>query len=182
MFARTSRLFLRPGWVDDAPALATLLNNANVSCALARVPHPYTLNDAEAFLGEPRAPDDVTCLIFKRTPSAELIGGIGLVQNDAGFELGYWLTQRHWGEGYATEAGAAVLQTAYRALRIERVIARHSLDNPASGKVLRKLGFKPTGHIRMMHSLARGCEMPCAEYAIDLSATGERDMPHPIAA
>jgi len=182
MFARTSRLFLRPGWADDAPALAALLNDANVSCALARVPHPYTLRDAEVFLGQPRSSYDVTCLIFRRSPSAELIGGIGLMHSNVGFELGYWLTQRHWGQGYATEAGAAVLQTAHRALRIERVIARHSLDNPASGRVLRKLGFKPTGHIQQMHSLARGCDMPCAEYAINLAATDDHNVWHPIAA
>ena len=54
----------------------------------------------------------------------------------AGHELGYWLTPDAWGRGYATEAGEAVLAMARHALGLQRLDARHFVDNPASGRVL----------------------------------------------
>jgi RimJ/RimL family protein N-acetyltransferase len=162
-------LFLRPGWAEDAPALASLLNDAQISCKLGRVPYPYGLDDAHAFLAAERPAQDLTCLIFRRGVVPELIGGIGLIAMYGGTELGYWLARGHWGQGYATEAGQAMLHAARHALGRRQVTAQHSLDNPASGRVLRKLGFRATGHVRNVHSAARGAEMPCAGYVIDLT-------------
>ena len=54
MFARTKRLTLRPGWPEDAPALARAIGHESVIAKLARAPWPYTLDDAEAFLAQPR--------------------------------------------------------------------------------------------------------------------------------
>ena len=72
------------------------------------------------------------------------------------WEFGYWLTPAAWGRGYATEAGRAVVQMARHALPIRRLSAGYFLDNPVSGNVLRKLGFRDTGRIERRHSLARG--------------------------
>jgi len=54
------------------------------------------------------------------------------------------------------------------ALGVKRVRAGHFIDNPASGRVLTKLGFRPTGKIEPRHSLARGAETPCALFELDL--------------
>ena len=78
-------------------------------------------------------------------------------------ELGYWIARRFWGQGFATEAGMAVLAIA-AALGHSEATAAHFLDNPASGKVLRKLGFEPTGRIEERFSCGRGSAAQAVQY------------------
>ena len=101
-----------------------------------------------------------------------LIGGMGVgAFREEPHELGYWITPDAWGRGYATEAAGAVLRAA-RAAGVRRVTAGHFVDNPASGRVLRKLGFRPTGRIVPLYSRGRAAEAPTARHALDL-AEGE---------
>jgi len=174
MFARTQRLLLRPGWREDAPALARAISDEAVVRNLSRVPWPYGLKEAEAFLDQPHG-DLSRLLVFQRTAGApRLVGGIGLHRDENGeAELGYWITRSCWGLGFATEAGRAVIDMARRSLRLPRLVAGHALDNPASGNVLRKLGFRPTGRVVARHSKARGGPMDCAEFALTLSEEGD---------
>ena len=173
MFARTPRLLLRPGWAEDASALHQAIADEGVVRNLASAPWPYRADDAEAFLSRERGPGDPASLIFLRTAGApRLIGGIGLDRMDSGrMELGYWIARPFWGLGFATEAGRAVIANARDTLRLSHVSAGHFIDNPASGRVLRKLGFRPTGTTRPRHSLGRAGEAPCMEYALDLADT-----------
>lgn len=170
MFVRTERLLLRPGWLEDAPALAQAIGERSIVCNLARVPWPYRIEDAEAFLAAERRPDEPSFLLFRRTHGApQLIGSAGLGRNpDGAIELGYWIARPHWGLGYATEAGRAVVEVA-RALRLERLTASHFIDNPASGRVLQKLGFRPSGIIASRYSLGRGREAPCRLFELKLA-------------
>src|ERR1043166_4327122 len=79
MFARTERLLLRPGFPEDAPALAAAIADEAIVRNLAVVPWPYTLRDAEAFLASPRDPVLPSFLIFERTDAApQLTGSCGL--------------------------------------------------------------------------------------------------------
>lgn len=168
MFARTSRLTLRPGWPEDAPALAAAIAYHDVARMTARVPWPYTLADAEAFLSLPQDRTRPTCLIVAHDEGvlSRLIGGVGLSNTTGEAELGYWLTPGAWGRGYATEAAAAMLDHARHALGARRVQAGHFADNPASGRVLRKLGFVATGSVPYP-SLARAADSPAIRYALD---------------
>ena len=168
MFVRTERLLLRPGWAEDAPALAQALNDPAVARNLAMVPSPYTVEDAHAFLSRPCPPALPRFLIFARTQrSLRLIGGIGLHARAGEVELGYWIGRAHWGLGFATEAGRAVTALAHLSLRIPRLVSGHMRDNPASARVLRKLGFRPTGRTVPRHSAARGGQVPCILFARD---------------
>jgi RimJ/RimL family protein N-acetyltransferase len=170
MFVRTERLLLRPGWLEDAPALAQALGERSIVCNLARVPWPYHVEDAEAFLAAERRPDEPSFLVFRRTHgSPQLIGSAGLGRNpDGAVELGYWIARPHWGLGYATEAARAVVDVA-RSLRLRRLTASHFIDNPASGRVLHKLGFRPSGIIAPRYSLGRGREAPCRLFELKLA-------------
>ncbi|MFL9839346.1 GNAT family N-acetyltransferase [Sphingomonas sp. ST-64] len=165
MFARTQRLMLRPGWAEDAPELARAIGHHEVVRNLSRAPWPYALGDAQAFLSLPCAPTDLRFLICAFEDGAtKIVGGVGIGPlRDEQHELGYWITPTAWGRGYATEAGAAVIRIA-RTLRIDRVTARHAIDNPASGRVLRKLGFRPTGRVGSYSSLGRGGEVQSIEF------------------
>lgn len=168
MFARTERLLLRPGWVEDAPALTEAFSREQVVMNLATAPWPYAVDDAVAYLGRDRKAGEADLLIFQRTMGApRLIGGIGLAARGAHLELGYWIVPSHWGLGFATEAARAVVDIARDSLRIERLVSGYFTDNPASGRVLDKLGFSPTGQeIRPSH--ARGTDVPCVTMGLDL--------------
>ncbi len=172
MFARTQRLLLRPGWAQDAPALQRGLADEGIVRNLARVPWPYGLDDARAFLASERRPDEASLLIFRRTGAdPELIGSIGFARgSDGERELGYWIARPHWGRGYATEAGRAVVDIAHNALRLPRLKAAHFMDNPASGRVLHKLGFRPTGRVASQFSAGRNASVPCRLFELDLAS------------
>jgi RimJ/RimL family protein N-acetyltransferase len=169
MFARTARLTLRPGWPEDAGALTRAIAHEEVVTNLARAPWPYTLDDAEEFLARPReaaAPRFV--ILSHEADYPRIVGSIAVWFEEDCHEIGYWLTPTAWGRGYATEAGHAVLQMARHALGVKRIRAGHFVDNPASGRVLTKLGFRPTGAVVPRHSRARGVAAPCAVFELDL--------------
>ena len=175
MFARTERLLLRPGWAEDAPALARALGDETIVRNLARAPWPYGLAEAEAFLASTCAQHGVSLLVFRRTHGApQLIGSAGVNRDEHGrYELGYWISRPHWGLGYATEAAGAVIDIARDALRAKQIGAAHFLDNPASGRVLEKLGFKPTGSIEPRHSVGRGTTALSKLYCLRLAEDGK---------
>lgn len=184
MFARTKRLTLRPGWPEDARALSQAIGHETVVTKLARVPWPYALGDAEKYLANPRGSTDPSFLILlHQGADTRLIGGIGIHDEaDGTRQLGYWLTPDAWGRGYATEAGRAVLDMARHALGYKRLHAWHFADNPASGRVLTKLGFRRTGRIEPRHSLARGGTTPGVAYALDFDGEQSTDDPVRMAA
>ena len=157
MFARTERLLLRPGWAEDAPALAQAIADEAIVRNLATAPWPFALRDAEAFLAAPRDPVLPSFLIYQRTAGEpQLVGACGLGRRPSGaVELGYWIARDQWNRGFATEAGLALLAIA-GALGLPRLEASYFIDNPASGRVLEKLGFLPTGLAAPRYSCARG--------------------------
>ncbi|NUQ18363.1 MAG: GNAT family N-acetyltransferase [Sphingomonas sp.] len=171
MFARTPRLLLRPGFPEDAPALARAIGDLAIVRNLAVVPWPYTVRDAEAYLASPRDPVLPSLLIFERTDGApRLVGSCGLGRRPSGaVELGYWIARTSWGRGFATEAGRALIQIA-RALGLPQLEASHFIDNPASARVLEKLGFESTGIIAPRMNCARGEDVPARLMRLRLSA------------
>lgn len=173
MFAITPRLLLRPGWIEDAPALAAVIADRAIVTKLETAPWPYELHHAEEFLARASDPRLPNMLVFARTLGApRLIGGIGLKPAGAdAAELGYWIARPYWGLGFATEAGHAVVRMAQESLRLPKLVASHFVDNPASGRVLAKLGFKPTGHIAQKRSAAREAPAACVLYERDLDET-----------
>lgn len=175
MFARTPRLLLRPGFPEDAPALAAALADQSIVRNLASAPWPYAVADAEAFLATPRDPLLPSFVIVERTAGAPvLVGACGIGRRPSGtVELGYWIARPHWGRGIASEACSAVIDIA-AALRLESIEASHFIDNPASGRVLEKLGFRPTGIIAPRMSCARGEQAPARFFTLALGGGARR--------
>lgn len=186
MFARTERLLLRPGWVDDAGALARAIAHETIVRNLSSVPWPYGAKDADDYLAQVQIANLPSFLIFARTQrQPELVGGIGLHANPNNRfdlpELGYWIAQSHWGKGYATEAGHSVLNLARDTLKCRKIAAGYFTDNPASGAVLRKLGFTLTGKIETRYSKARNADVPMVLASIDLeNGTNNHIEPPPL--
>lgn len=178
MFIRSERLFLRPGWPEDWQELLARIDDEEVAKNLAKVPWPYTADDARWFAGQPqhpRCPHFFVTLPTSAKP-AEIIGCVGLAEDGDEVELGYWFARPFWGKGFASEAARAVIGLA-RTLGHRKLVAGHFVDNPASGKVLRKVGFKPTGQIRQRFSLARGEAVSSVEHSLELAEPGNCDDP-----
>jgi len=171
MFARTPRLLLRPGFPEDAPALANAISDEAIVRNLAAVPWPYSMRDAEAFLAKPRDPVLPSLLIFERGLAApQLVGACGLGRRPSGsVEMGYWIARAFWGRGYATEACVALVDIA-RTLGLSSLEGSHFIDNPASGRVLEKLGFQALGIVAPRMCCARGEEIPARLMRLELGA------------
>ena len=97
-----------------------------------------------------------------------IIGCIGVHPAGDTHALGYWLTPDAWGRGYATEAGRQAVQIARHALGLKRLTSSYHVDNPASGRVLAKLGFTPTSRREPQYCRARGHEVECVKLELDL--------------
>lgn len=173
MFARTERLLLRPGWEDDAAILHEAIAHEAVAMKLSRLPWPYALDDAQSFLAAQWQREVPHMLIFSRTAGKPLlVGGIGLDLVGNAAELGYWISPKYWGLGFATEAARAIVDMAQASLPCRKIVARHFVDNPASGNVLRKLGFRRDNRLVATPCLARGADVPSLSYELPF---GERE-------
>ncbi|MFA3915625.1 GNAT family N-acetyltransferase [Ruegeria hyattellae] len=131
----TQRLVLRRFRRGDAGELVDLLNNLEVARWINNAPHPFTPHNAEDFICNLAVQEYNAWAITK---DQRLIGMVS-----AGDELGYWLGQSFWGQGYATEAARAMTARHFDPDKSELRSSYH-LGNKASCKVLSKLGFEPT--------------------------------------
>jgi len=167
----TERLLLRPPRATDISRLVPLLNDLGVAKNLSRVPHPYTEDDGCAFIIKVAqgwaSREDLAFAILRKSDAA-YVGTCG-VHPARGWEFGYWLGRPYWGQGYATEAAGRVVSFAFEELKAEKLVAGWYFDNPASGRVLEKLGFMAQGDEKRS-SLARGTDVPCFLVALDRAA------------
>lgn len=141
----TERLLLRKPGADDIGSIIAIAGDWEVARRLARVPHPYTEEDARYFLNV-IVPGETVWAITLRSSGA-VVGMVGLTPSgEAGIaELGYYVDQGHWGRGIATEAAGSVVAYGFEGLKLQVITSGHFLDNPASGRVLVKLGFIESG-------------------------------------
>src|SRR3989344_686326 len=148
---KTERLILRAFDADDAVDTARMAGDRDVASSMLRIPHPYSEEMARTWIAslvsEFEKGESVT---FAITLSDELIGAIslGITREFDRAELGYWIGKPYWGQGYATEAGRAVLTYGFGELGLNRIFAYHFSRNPASGRVMQKLGMTHDGHLR----------------------------------
>jgi RimJ/RimL family protein N-acetyltransferase len=137
---------LRPYRESDIAELLPLINAREVAATTLRIAHPYTENDARTFFAMAQEPDKLWLAVTWRADGRQ-IGGIGLrieTQHQHA-ELGYWLGTAYWGQGYATEAAREMLRYGFDDLHLHRIFASHFKHNPASGRILRKLGMRYEG-------------------------------------
>jgi ribosomal-protein-alanine N-acetyltransferase len=170
MFAiyQTERLFLRLPRAADISYFITLLGDFAVAKNLSRVPHPYTEDDACDFMIRASVGwVGGTEFSFTAVRKADgcFIGMCGL-HPARDWQLGYWVGKPYWGQGYATEMAARVTAFGFEEKGAEQLKAKWFHDNPASGRVLAKLGFQPAG-LEVTSSLARGFDVPAHLAVLD---------------
>ena len=150
---KTERLILRPFSLDDGPVVKRLAGDRDIASTTARIPHPYEDGMAEAWISTHHEQyEKGKSVVFAMTLREDrtLVGAIGLElrPEHAQGELGYWVGKPYWNCGYCTEAAREVLWYAFGTLGLNRVYAQHFGRNPASGRVLRKIGMKHEGSLR----------------------------------
>jgi [ribosomal protein S5]-alanine N-acetyltransferase len=146
----TTRLELRPFAADDAFDVERLAGMREIADTTLNIPHPYPHGGAADWIAlhEPawREGSSATFAIVERE-TRKLVGAISLIikREHRRAELGYWIALDVWNCGYATEAGRRVIDFGFEQLGLHRIEARHLLRNPASGRVMEKLGMQKEG-------------------------------------
>ena len=143
---KTERLILRPFSLEDAERVRKLAGAREIAENTATMPHPYEEGMAEEWISthedlytQGQNVHFAVCL----NKTGELIGAIDIVINkdhDRG-ELGYWVGIPYWNHGYCTEAAWAVIEYGFEVLHLNRIGAIHFTRNPASGRVMEKIGM-----------------------------------------
>ena len=148
---RTDRLLLRPFTLADAPIVQRLAGERDIASTTLNIPHPYEDGLAEEWISTHQnrfeEGESVTYAIVLYE-DGDLIGAISLMdisKRHQHAELGYWIGKPYWNNGYCTEAARAALRYGYRALGLNRIFACHLSRNPASGRVMEKIGMTYEG-------------------------------------
>jgi 8-oxo-dGTP diphosphatase len=164
----SARLVLRAARADDAARIVALLADPEVAKHTSHIPHPYTLADAERFVAGAQAMVDTAGFSFALSlrNSGELIGFIGSRTRPGTAELGYWLGRAYWGQGYMTEAAQRVTRFLFQELGYGTVWASPEPGNPASRRLLEKIGMTYT-HTERIPFPARGEERDVVVLSID---------------
>ncbi len=148
----TERLTLRPFRRDDAEQVRTLAGNPAVSSTTLRIPYPYERGMAETWIDTHRPAWNAglgLAYAITLTDAAVLVGAVGLHDIEGKrAALGYWIAEPHWRKGYCTEAARALIRFSFESLDLDLVHAEHLAANPASGKVMQKLGMRYIGSAR----------------------------------
>jgi len=171
---QTKRLILRPFTAQDWKSIMDYAGSLDVARATARLPHPYTYDDAINWI-------ELTMLMAKTehiyaiaNMDDHCIGCVSLISNAGNWELGYWLGKPHWHQGYMQEATSALLAEAKSTMAAATLIATVFKDNPRSLALLLSLGFSIIGQ-GTEFCLARDNDVPTDQLTLSFKEEGPSD-------
>lgn len=162
-------LILKPVPPTDYEAYRIMIDNPNIARMTGSIPHPVDLAFVVERL-ETRAKEEEE--LGNRAErgiyvDGELVGGaMYFPSEENACEIGYFVGENHWGKGYATKAAEAIVQLAREHGFTDKLLAQHAKDNPASGRVLEKIGFKVVGE---SVSKSAGRDEPNEVWLLELS-------------
>lgn len=166
----TERLLIRPFTLADAPAVQHIAGHIEVHQTTQYIPHPYPDGLAESWI-ESLAPAydqglQMICGIEVRREKL-LIGSIGLDfhKEHENASLGYWMHPGYWNQGYCTEAAKGMVAFGFNVLKLHRIHAKHLVRNPASGRVMQKIGMRHEG-VERESTKIRGVFESMVNYAV----------------
>ena len=168
----TDRLLLRPWRENDAAALFKYASDPEVGPRAGWSPHK-SIEESREIIRTIFHSDTTWAIVFKET--GEALGAMGympstetLLPSREGEPLvGYWVGRPYWNRGICTEALELMLDHIKKATEIKSLIGSHFIDNPASGRVMEKCGFVPTGETCIDESLA-GSDSPMRILRLEL--------------
>lgn len=173
---RTERLTLRPLRESDCNAIQTLASDFEVARWLSSIPYPYPEDGAVQFFEQQKkawADGTNYGIAMELTDTGAFLGILGVMREDPEFwEVGYWLGQPYWGQGYTTEALASLASWAFDTFCMAELRARYFQGNDASANVLRKCGFKENGNTVTVYAKSLDREVVCNWMTIKQSEGG----------
>ncbi|MDG2014924.1 MAG: GNAT family N-acetyltransferase [Pirellulaceae bacterium] len=150
----TERLTMRPFWEADAEQVQSLLQCREIAANTISIEHPYPAGAARIWINTHQkkwqGSEAAIFAICENTNTHTPVGAIGLEINakHENAELGYWIGESWWGRGYCTEAAQALVDFGFSTLGLKKIHAHFMAKNPASGRVLRKIGMEKEGHMK----------------------------------
>ena len=167
----TERLILRPWRADDAEALYKYASDPDVGPPAGWPPHTSVENSRDIIRLVLSAVETYAVCLKNGSP----IGSIGLMlsgstdmtDRDDECELGYWIGKPYWNRGLCTEALRAMVDHCFNTVGYETLWSDYFVDNPASGRVMEKCGFRDTGEVNWLSHLYRGDERPVKVMRLD---------------
>ncbi len=150
---RTARLTLRPFHADDSPRLAALAGDKRISDTMISFPRPYGIAEATAditrFAQDWQRRHGAHYALVAAGPDFDGYFALKSIDEEhRGAEISFWIGPQASGQGYVQEAGREVIRFAFEDLKLNRLCAHHMVRNPASAKVVARLGFRPEGVLR----------------------------------
>jgi RimJ/RimL family protein N-acetyltransferase len=137
---------------EDAEVVQTMVSERQVADTTLNIPHPYPEGGAASWIAthQTRFAAGEDAVFAVTSGAAGVLGAVGLslVPAHRRAELGYWIGVPYWNQGFATEAGQAMLWYGFEGLALHRIQAHHFARNPASGRVMQKLGMRYEGQSR----------------------------------
>jgi RimJ/RimL family protein N-acetyltransferase len=180
---KTERLYLRSFHTEDRDRVLELAGQKEIAAMTLSIPHPLKPKEVEEWLKDRKNHFEkdvgvVWAICEKEEGRAgTLVGAMGLrkdERNNSG-EIGFWIGKPYWGRGYATEAGRKVIGYAFSEMELNRVEAKHFVENRASNRVLEKLGMQYEGlHRQAIQKWDRYLDVK--RYAILRSDDGKGEM------
>lgn len=162
-------LILAPFSQSDAPLVQEYAGDPDVASTTQNIPHPYSDGVAEKWIALHLTwyLENRNVALSIRTTSNDLVGAINLSlkPDDKLAELGYWVAQKFWGQGYCTRAARRMIQFGFENLSLNKIYARHLDSNPASGRVMEKVGMTREG-IQRQHTIKNGVIQDIHEFSI----------------
>lgn len=150
----TPRLRLRPLELSDTSAIQKAAGAREIADTMISLPHPYPVGEAARYIARQQAEREVgrsaTFTIEQKTEGwfCGLIEVRDIDREHSQGELSFWLTVEVWGRGFMSEVIQAVVRYGFEGLGLNRLYGYHMLRNPASGRVLGKIGFQQEGLLR----------------------------------
>ena len=150
---QTPRLILRPFELTDAPEVQKLAGAREIASVTLNIPHPYEDGMAEEWINTHQEKFEQGRLVnfaIAEKDTTRLYGAIGLGIDSQNYnaELGYWIGVPYWGQGYCTEAAKATVAYGFENVGLHRIRSSHFRRNPASGRVMQKIGMICEGCLR----------------------------------
>ena len=178
----TERILLRPWCDDDAETLYRYASDPEVGPRAGWPPHK-SVEESLEIIRTIFHSDHIWAIVLKDAsggacvPGGEPIGCMGYMvhgesnidigENDA--EVGYWVARPYWNRGICTEALRMIIDYCFREKGFRTLWADFFPDNPASGKVMEKCGFRDTGMVNRCSRLQLGSDRPVKIMRLDFT-------------
>jgi len=150
---QTQRLILRLFSLEDTAQLEQYADNKDIlaTTSPSEVPRQGNIEEWITIRHERYEKKQGIDFAVVHRVQERIIGAIGLgieYKNDESMQLGYWIGKEYWNQGYCTEAAKEVLKYGFSVLDLHRIFSKAFTSNPASGRVLEKIGMKHEGTLR----------------------------------